>query len=398
MPTSDLDEIERWFVAKGLPHFVERHESAAQIWARALPLLVGAYLLLGLNALDLRRWGVAKNLAAAAFVVIVSVATWILANRLRGRRWNERPRRIGPAELAVFILAPALPSAIVGQWGDAVQTVLSAVALLALLWAVTSYGIWPVLRWAVQGTLSQLPLLFNVVVRALPLLLLFTTFLFINAEVWLVAGTLDGIVYAGVLGSFFLLGSVFILSRVPALMRQLNRFDSWSEVGALVEATPAAGIVTELGVDDSAAPRPDRPSVRQRLNIGLVTVFSQAIQITLVALALTAFFIFFGLLAIPEETIAAWTQEPVHVYRALSVDGRRLVLSEPLVRVAGFLGAFTGMYFTVQLSTDSSYREEFAEDVAPRLRQALAVRCVYRHQRQDSERAAAAPRPEVEWE
>ena len=50
-------------------------------------------------------------------------------------------------------------------------------------------------------------------VRALPLLLLFTTFLFINAEVWQVAGTLTGVVYVAVLGIFFLLGAVFVLIR-----------------------------------------------------------------------------------------------------------------------------------------------------------------------------------------
>ena len=31
------------------------------------------------------------------------------------------------------------------------------------------------------------------------------------------------------------------------------------------------------------------------------------------------------------------------------------------------------MYFTVVLSTDATYRDEFAEDVAPQIRQALAV-------------------------
>jgi hypothetical protein len=35
----------------------------------------------------------------------------------------------------------------------------------------------------------------------------------------------------------------------------------------------------------------------------------------------------------------------------------------------------------VLLSTDATYRDEFAEDVAPQLRQALAVRCVYRRAR-----------------
>ena len=65
------------------------------------------------------------------------------------------------------------------------------------------------------------------------------------------------------------------------------------------------------------------------------------------------------------------------------VGDRDLVITEPLLRVAGFLGAFGAMYFTVLLSTDALYREEFADDVGPQLRQALAVRCVYRAARPD---------------
>ena len=52
VPDRQLDALERWFVERGLPHFVERRDPAADIWARALPLLVPAYLLLGLNALE----------------------------------------------------------------------------------------------------------------------------------------------------------------------------------------------------------------------------------------------------------------------------------------------------------------------------------------------------------
>jgi len=376
-----LDDIERWFVRRGLPHFVERRDAAATIWARALPLLVPAYLLLGLNALEVGgpdRWSVGANIGVAAIVVAALLVTWMIANRLRGRGALERPRQIGPAELAVFVLVPAIPSLAFGQWGDGVQTVIEAIALLAVLWAVTSYGVWSLLRWAANRTFAQLALLFNVVVRALPLLLLFTTFLFINAEVWQVAGTLHGVAFAAVLAVFFVLGAVFVLSRVPPLLRQLNRFADWDEVVELVASTPAARALGDV-MAPTQRPVADRPGRRQRFNIGLVTIFSQAIQITLVAVALGAFFVLFGVLAIPEATVGAWTTiEPVHVLARWSVGGRDLVLSESLVRVAAFLGAFSGMYFTVQLSTDSAYREEFAEDVAPQLRQALAVRCVYR--------------------
>jgi hypothetical protein len=89
--------------------------------------------------------------------------------------------------------------------------------------------------------------------------------------------------------------------------------------------------------------------------------------------------VLFGFLAIPEDTTLAWTTlDSANVLVQWDVGGRVLVVTDPLLRVAAFLGAFSAMYFTVLLSTDSVYREEFADDVAPRVRQALAVRCVYR--------------------
>ena len=118
--------------------------------------------------------------------------------------------------------------------------------------------------------------------------------------------------------------------------------------------------------------------MRQRFNIGLVAVFSQAIQITATALAMFGFFVLFGFLAISADIAAGWTGTAVHVLAEVTVGGRQLVVSEPLLRVSGFLGAFAGMYFTVVLSTDATYREEFAEDIGPELRQALAMRLLYR--------------------
>ena len=48
------------------------------------------------------------------------------------------------------------------------------------------------LRWGAQRGQGQLTGLGPLVARALPLLLLFTTFLFINGEVWQVAGASTG--------------------------------------------------------------------------------------------------------------------------------------------------------------------------------------------------------------
>jgi hypothetical protein len=382
-----VHDLERWFVERGLPHFVDSEDTAGAIWSRAVWLLIVAAILRGFGALDVRNWSLAENLAAAAIVIVLLVGTWVASNIVRRRPPLGVPRVLGSVELGLFLLIPALPAAIFGQWRDALEAIVIGVVLLLVIYFVTSYGVLPLLGWAGSRAIAQFAVFGGVVVRALPLLLLFTTFLFINAEVWEVAGTLHGLVYAAVLGIFFLLGAVFVLSRVPALMKDLSRFDDWSEIEPLVVDTPAAFVEHPV-----SGPHPRDPlTMRQRFNIGLVTVFNQAIQITLVALALTAFFVVFGILAISETTALGWTGlEDVNVLASLSVGDRPLVLSEPLLRVAGFLGAFSGMYFTVVLTTDATYRDEFAEDVAPTLRTALAARAVYRQRRRAPTAAPAS--------
>ena len=129
-----------------------------------------------------------------------------------------------------MVIAPAVPSALFGQWGDVVQTSLEGMVVLFAIWALTSYGVVSLLGWAGRRTSSQLPAYLNLIVRALPLLLLFMTFLFVNAEVWEVAGTLTGPIYIAVLAVFFILGNVFLMSRLPALMRAQNTFTTWAEV------------------------------------------------------------------------------------------------------------------------------------------------------------------------
>lgn len=366
-----LELVEEWFTRRGVPHFIAHYDARTDIWTRAIPLLVVAYVLGGLNALDLKEWSVAQNLAAAGVVLAILVGTWALANRLRRRRFLAWPTEVGPLELAVFVLGPAVPSFVLDQRRDALEAVAEGLAVLAIIYVVTSYGILSLLGWAAARTASQIVLFLNTVTRVLPLLLLFITFLFINAEVWEIAGTLTGWRYWTVLGIFFLLGVVFVLSRIPALMRSLAAFDDWQAVHDLIVDTPAEA----LGALPAAGPPRTTPLTRrERFNIALVSILSQAIQITLVALAVFAFFVVFGMVAIPTDTISGWTTLP----DVEPIIGDQLALTAPLLRVAGFLAAFSGMYFTVLLSTDATYREEFAEDVAPQIRQALAVRIAYR--------------------
>ena len=376
----DLRDIEHWFVTRGVPHFVERKTDGSLLdaWTRALPLLVVAYLLLGFNALDLATQTLAENLLASVSVIAILIAAWAVSNRLRGVRTFARPTDIDPPELALFLFGPAVPALVYRQYGDAAQSVITAAILLALIYIWSAYGVGPLLLWAARRGSRQLASLGSLVARALPLLLLFNTFLFINAEVWELAGTLTGPAYAVVLFTFFALGATFALSRVPGTIRAVNTFESWEDVDLHVVGTPAERLAPVRPSSESTTPT-DPLRIRQRLNIGLVVLFGQALQITLVTASLTAFFVGFGFFGITESTAMGWTRlEDINVLFDTSFGGRTLVLSEPLIRVAAFLGAFSGMYFTVVLTTDDTYRTEFSEDVGPEIREALAVRTAYR--------------------
>lgn len=386
-----LKDVEVWFVRRGVPHFIDDYAATTDIWTRSTPLLIVAYFAGGFHALELANYTFRENVVAAAVVLGVLIAAWVATNLARQRPFFTKPDVVGVPELIAFVLGPAVPSAIFGQWGDVVQTLIGGLVVLAAIYLVTSYAVFALLGWALRRSMSQLRTLGGLVVRALPLLLLFTTFLFINAEVWQVAGTLTGLAYIATLSIFFALGAVFVLSRMPALMRGLSTFPQWADVTDLVVDTPAGA----LRLPDEGAPPPYGLSRRQRLNLGLVTVFSQALQVTFVALVLTLFFAIFGVLAIPESTTMAWTGlDEVNVLGAWNLGGREIVMTESLLRVAGFLGAFTGMYFTVVLSTDATYRDEFAEDVGPQIRQALAVRVAYLWHRTTADGITPAPLPE----
>ena len=54
----------------------------------------------------------------------------------------------------------------------------------------------------------------------------------------------------------------------------------------------------------------------------------------------------------------------------ISVGGDQFELTEELLRVAGGLAAFSGFYFAVAMLTDSTYREEFLDELTAEMRRA----------------------------
>lgn len=278
--------------------------------------------------------------------------------RVQVRRRLHTSRLLVVALVGLLIAVPAGVG--VGWWADhdasdttgvsaGIAVAATVLLLVAAVYAGRALRVRLIAAWALKQTFSSLELLFPLATRALPMLLLFVTFLFINTEVWMVASALDG----GVLwGAVLLFGAMAVGFLVVRLTEEVDRLDD--EIGR-----------DELGDDADVVGL-------QRTNLVLVLLINQALQVLLLALAVFVFFIVFGAVAMDEKVLEAWIAPEKLTYPW----GIRPV-SRELVQVSVFLAAFIGLYFAVFAVTDETYRREFFADVLGELEQALKVRVGY---------------------
>jgi hypothetical protein len=373
MASSTVHECERWFVRRGVPHLIADYDAREDIWTRSVPVLVVLYVLRSLYALALDET-FTFNILVSLLVIAVLVATLVVPNLAHHRPAFSRPRQVGPPELVVYVIGPAVPSLLVGQGADAIKTTIIGLATLGIVYLATSYGAVPMLRWAAERSLALVESLGSVISRAVPLVLVSITFLFFTGEVWQSVGLVHGPVYILLLGLFVVIGGGFVLTRVPGDVRAAGALRSWEEVRALTVGTPAEAV----RLPDHGAPPPLELSRRQYINVALVGLFARFFQILMVTVAVGLFLGFMGMLAINAAATTTYTGGVApNVLLSWTFGGRHMVLTEELLRVAGFLATFGGLSFTVYLVTDATYREEFRTDMASEVREVFAVRDAY---------------------
>ncbi len=313
---TEAERIEDWFDEQGLPYFAGDHAHDVQEWVTSWRIVTVLVLLLAVSA-------------AGGLVVGFAVDD--------------------------------------GSIGSVTGAAVFTVALAAFAGSFLRMG--TMLRWALRRTFGSLGLLLPLLTRALPLLLLAVTFLFINAEVWQVAALMSRSVLWWAVGFFAAFGVLFLLARLPEEVQAVEEDVVGDRIAGVCSGTPAAGAARRLGGDVTPLPR------FARANLVLVLLFSQAIQVFLLSLGLFAFFMAFGALTIPDSTIEVWTGEPVSLLP--SAIGRTLPVTNDLFQVSVFLAAFSGLYFTVSAVTDENYRRQFFAGLSAELERAIAVHAVY---------------------
>ncbi|WP_232677717.1 hypothetical protein [Nocardioides sp. R-C-SC26] len=304
----------------------------------------------------------------------------------------SRPRVLAVLTTAVLLGAVAgVGLAVLTEPSYGLPAGASVAGVVVGLYALRALRSSVIAAWALRRGFASLDLLLPLATRALPMLLLFITFLFINAEVWQVASALQGgVLWAAVM--FFAAAALGFM--VPRMAQELDRFDDGVDVDDVLAGaagTPledAAREVVDAGID-----LPERAQVTglQMVNLVGVLVIAQALQVLLLSLAVFLFFLVFGAVAIDDAVITSWVgaeSGAPHPLWGLDSLSAAMGVSVELVHVAVFLAAFSGLHFTVVAITDEVYRREFFTDIMAELARAVGMRVVYQElQRRRAETA-----------
>ena len=310
-----------------------------------------------------------ETLAATDAWFLAHGLSYFVPERRADVRNALRLKRTVPLVVLVALLSAAAGVALAwfsGEFSAAPATLVALGALAVLWYALTALHARQIVTWSLGRTLGSLRRVLPMTTRALPLLLLAITFLFINTEVWQVAANLSVASLWLVVALFSALAVGFLLVRLP---EEVDRADDDVDDALLLRAckgTPLEEHCREL-VEDPAADPAAYAEVTgyERWNLILVLMIVQTVQVVLLSLTVFAFLMLLGSITMTEPVLNTWQTSP------------EFPPSRALLQVSVFLASFSGLYLMVSTVTDEDYRAQFFGGVTRELERAVGVRAVY---------------------
>ncbi|CAN3129472.1 hypothetical protein ACNUDN_16205 [Mycobacterium sp. smrl_JER01] len=386
--TEQRRAAERWFLQHGLPAVLRPGVLARRVWTRSAPALAGLAVLMtysiiivgvtGEHTIDIDGVPTRTEWFILGVVVLV-LPTAGTVGWLVSRTDDQRLRGVvSAASLAIATLGGIFG----GPSARVFVDVVTEIVLVVLIFVGTATGVGAILGWAVRMMLANLASVGNLLLGALPVMLL-TVLVFFNGPVWTMASTISRPrLWAGLLFLMFI-AVTFMVSNTLARVRPILAPDAKRpEDAAQLTGTPFEAM-------------PDRPrrvalSKPERLNVVFVLAMSQIVQVLMVSIVTGLLFFVLGLILISPELLAALTRNG-------SPDGQLLGMTLPvpqaLIQITMFLIALTFMYLAARTVADKEYRAQFLDPLIEDLRLTLVARDRYRTVTADRPRRKFTPAP-----
>lgn len=372
-----LYETETWFVRRGLPYFIEDYKASDDVFTKALPLLI-VYFIVNLMVVLSLHLSVVERVGGAALGTGLICLAYLARNLFVGRKMFSTPNRIGRVELTAFVVIPPIVDYTVRhKIGVTVTDLCINIGVIVAIYVFAS-ALLPLGRWAIQRTFQELGETFNLAARALPLLFLFNSFLFISKDVWEFAADMGAHRLWVVVGLFGLCTVLFLIYRLPEEVGKVAAHDDRTSIATACLNTPMDGVYDRIVLHEGILPL----SRAQRTNILMILFVGQILQVALLTVLVWVFFLGFGAVTLTPERIADWIGKDPSAVHTVQIMGyhlsyQGLSIDYPLVSVSIFLAAVSGFFFAVSSLTDEAYKDQFFERMHGELETAIQVRRVY---------------------
>jgi hypothetical protein len=372
-----LKRTESWFVKRGLPYFIEDRKATDDVFTRALPLLLGLFVinLMVVLSLHLMVW---QRIGGAVLGIALMAGLYMVLNLVRGQKALRMPTRIGWIEISGFVLIPPIVAfAARREARDALIDLAVSVGVALVIYLLAS-ALVPLARWAARRAFQEIGEVFTLAARALPLLFLFNSFLFISKDVWEFSGEMSRARIWGVVGLFAVFTVLFLFYQLPEEVRRVAAHDDRSTVVEACVSTPMETVAARVVLHEGELPL----SRSQRINMLLVLFIGQIVQVVLLGVLVFLFFLGFGKAALSQKLINDWTGRPEHFSTVAKVFGQKLQyhdfsIDNRLWQVSLFLAAVSAFFFAISSLTDDAYKAQFYERMNRELEMAIQVRRVY---------------------